>query len=60
MNPVCFLIFYLFYIEKLKLNKSQQGEGVPATRKGSCANHVRDVKRFFKVHSNNILTLLII
>jgi len=27
-----------------------QGEGVPATRKGSCANHVRDVKRFFKNH----------
>jgi len=27
-----------------------QGEGVPATRKGSCANHVRDVKHFFKNH----------
>jgi len=27
-----------------------QGDGVPATRKGSCANHVRDVKRFFKNH----------
>lgn len=27
-----------------------QGEGVPATRKGACANHVRDVKRFFKAH----------
>uniref|UniRef100_H2XPL3 Drebrin-like a n=1 Tax=Ciona intestinalis TaxID=7719 RepID=H2XPL3_CIOIN len=25
-----------------------QGEGVPATRKGACANHVKDVNRFFK------------
>ena len=28
----------------------QQGEGVPATRKGACANHVKDINRFFKVH----------
>ncbi|XP_076804643.1 drebrin-like protein B isoform X1 [Clavelina lepadiformis] len=25
-----------------------QGDGVPATRKGACANHVKDVNRFFK------------
>ncbi|XP_078484092.1 drebrin-like protein B isoform X2 [Ciona intestinalis] len=25
-----------------------QGEGVPATRKGACANHVKDINRFFK------------
>ncbi|XP_015772115.1 PREDICTED: drebrin-like protein B [Acropora digitifera] len=25
-----------------------QGEGVPSSRKGVCANHVRDVERFFK------------
>ena len=27
----------------------KQGEGVPSSRKGVCANHVRDVERFFKV-----------
>ena len=27
----------------------QQGDGVPATRKGACANHVKDINRFFKV-----------
>ncbi|XP_028391539.1 drebrin-like protein A [Dendronephthya gigantea] len=26
------------------------GEGVPSSRKGTCANHVRDVERFFKGH----------
>uniref|UniRef100_H2YL56 Coactosin-like protein n=1 Tax=Ciona savignyi TaxID=51511 RepID=H2YL56_CIOSA len=25
-----------------------QGEGVPATRKGACANHVKDIARFFQ------------
>nr|CAB3236282.1 drebrin-like protein [Phallusia mammillata] len=25
-----------------------QGDGVPATRKGACANHVKDITRFFK------------
>ena len=27
----------------------QQGEGVPSSRKGVCARHVRDVENFFKV-----------
>ncbi len=27
----------------------KQGEGVPSSRKGTCANHVRDVERFFRV-----------
>jgi len=27
----------------------QQGEGVPEVRKGSCANHVRDVQNLLKV-----------
>jgi len=31
-----------------------QGEGVPATKKGMCANHVNDVKRFFKAHHMSI------
>lgn len=26
----------------------QQGEGAPLARKGTCANHVSDVKSFFK------------
>lgn len=30
----------------------QQGEGVPSSRKGVCANHVRDVEKFFKVSIN--------
>ncbi|XP_020614249.1 drebrin-like protein B, partial [Orbicella faveolata] len=25
-----------------------QGEGVPSSRKGVCANHVRDVEKFFR------------
>lgn len=37
---------------KTSLNKfiflHWQGEGAPANRKGACANHVRDVERFFK------------
>jgi len=31
-----------------------QGEGVPATKKGQCANHVNDIKRFFKIHHMTI------
>lgn len=27
----------------------QSGEGVPSSRKGICANHVRDVENLFKV-----------
>ncbi|CAB3980858.1 drebrin B, partial [Paramuricea clavata] len=34
---------------------SWQGEGVPSSRKGVCANHVRDVEKFFKGHHVAIL-----
>lgn len=33
-----YILLYLF----------QQGEGAPHARKGTCANHVRDVASFFK------------
>ena len=37
----------------------QQGEGVPSSRKGVCANHVRDVEKFFRVSgSKTILTCI--
>lgn len=47
-------MFYKFYnnlVYRLLLDKIfalQQGEGAPIVRKGTCANHIRDIEKLLK------------
>jgi hypothetical protein len=58
INWVCILLAFMFKQPFLFTNEVltknvipvlKTGEGVPSSRKGTCANHVRDVERFFRV-----------
>lgn len=42
--PICLLIGYLISYCSIS-NVRSQGEGAPTLRKGTCANHIRDIAK---------------